>query len=334
MTTIRDIAEKLEISSATVSRALNNDPRISERTKNLVFAKAEELGYPVKLNATKCLKNTIGIIAPEIVSANLSTLVNSIVVNLKSKGFTGILGITSYDKETEKNWFDYFQKVGVSGIIIIMYNDEETSMFLRAFQRKTSIPIMQINNYEEYSEYDLLIVSERLAAIKAVEHLQELGHRDIAILTDVQAEQRAVEIQKAAELRGMAIRKGSMVVIDDVRYEAAGYKAMQQLYAKGELPTAVLATYDYLAFGIIRFCHEMNIDIPKDISLISIDNVGTSAYLDKALTTVSMPTEDTGRISTRILTDRIKAGNNKPAVQHVILNPELVVRETTAAPSR
>lgn len=336
MTTIRDIADALDISSATVSRALNDDPRISDRTKDLVVAKAEELHYAASTSATKARrsKNTIGIIASEIVSANLSTLANAIIVSLKSKGYIGILGVTNFDKEAERNWLDTFHKMGVSGIIVLMYNDEEAIESLKEFRAKSSIPVMQINNFEEYSEYDSLMVSNKLAAVKIADHLQELGHKDVAILTDIQAQQRAHEIQKRLERNGMTVRKSSFVTIDDARYETAGYEAMKILYAKGNLPTAIVATYDYLAFGVMRFCNEKGISIPKDISLISIDNVATSAFTGKALTTVAIPTEDAGRIAARIMTDRVIAGRNKTAIQHITLNPELIIRETTAKPSR
>ena len=196
MATIRDIAESLGISCATVSRALNDDPRISEKTKELVITKADELHYAnvSGVSKPKASKNMIGIIASEIVSANYSTLANSIISSLKSKGYIGILGVTNFDKEAERNWLDSFHKMGVAGIIVLMYNDTETIESLKYFREKSSIPVMQINNFEEYSEYDSLMVSNKLAARKIADHLKELGHKDIAILTDIQARRRAEEI--------------------------------------------------------------------------------------------------------------------------------------------
>lgn len=331
MATIQDIAKKLGVSNATVSRALNNDGRISISTRKRVVAVAEELeytGYSRKAHRTS--DTMVGIITPEILSNNYSSIASTIVTNLLNKGYVGLLGVTDFDKEVEKNWLVTFAKIGVAGIIVIMYNDSETIPSLIEFKKNCRIPVIQIANFEEYSDYDSLMISNSLAAKMITTHLNGLGHRDVGIITDVEANRRASELLRYFGEQEIRVKKEHHITVEGARFEKAGYEGMMKLLQHSDLPSAIVTTYDYIAIGALRACEEKKIRVPEDLSLISIDNIGTAAYTSKALTTVSMPTEDVGRIATTILTDRIRLGKAQGAIQHISLNPELIIRETTA----
>ena len=329
MTTIKDIAEKLGVSCSTVSRALKCNGRISRSMRDRVFETAEKMGYPFADKGIKNSSRLVGIIAPEIISTNYSAIVNAIISNLEHKGYSGIVGVTNFNKDTEEKWLSIFETLGVAGIIILMNNDSDSIELLKEFKRKSSVPVMQINNFEQYNEYDSLMVSNVLAAEIIAKHLKQLNHSDIAIITDIQACRRAEEIKKQLESSSLIVKSSNFIKIENMRFEQAGYEAARQLLQKEEFPTAIVATYDYLAFGIMKCFSDNGIRIPEDISLISIDNVNTASYMNKSLTTVSMPVNDAGRIATRIMVDRIESGKRQAAIQHVSLNPELIIRDTS-----
>lgn len=331
MVTIRDIAAQLNLSPATVSRALNHDTKINVLTRERVNALAAELGYAGAAGRKKRQsEEVIGIICPEIISNNYSSMVEALTKNLRQKGYFSIFMITNMDKETEKGMLIQLTKLNVAGIVVITYEDDTAAEMLEAFKHEyPHVPVIQIVNFQEFSEYDSLMISNELAAKVIVNHLYGLGHRDIAVISDEMAVDRMNAVCSHLEKNHIAPKK-SWICISKERFEEGGYRAAKALLNQSDRPTAIVATYDYLAIGAMKACYDLGISVPKDISIAGIDDVESSKYTYKSLTTVSMPHSDIGRIASRIIVDRIKCDKGQLAVQHVSLNPELVVRESTA----
>lgn len=331
MVTIRDIAAKLNLSPATVSRALNNDSKINVQTRERVITLAAELGYAGMAGRKKRQsEDVIGIICPEIISNNYSSVVEALSESLRQKGYFSIIMITSMDQETEKDMLVQLTKLNVAGIVFIAYEDETASDMLEAFKKDNpTVPVIQIVNFSEFSEYDSLMISNQLASKVIVNHLYELGHRSVAVISDKMALERLEAICYHLDKKGISPKK-SWVSISDARFEEGGYLATKELLRAQDLPTAIVATYDYLAIGAMKACYDMGIRVPEDISIAGIDDIASSKYTYKSLTTVSMPHADIGRIAARIIVDRIQHDKGQLAIQHVSLNPELIVRESTA----
>ncbi len=327
MVTIREIAERMGLSAATVSRALNGDSKISRETQMRVKAVADELGY-VTCSVGRRKKDpssVVGIICPEVVSNNYSATVEALSKSLKQKGFSSVFMITNMNTEDEINALKLFKNLGVAGIVMISYDDESTIAALDSFKKENSIPIVQIMNFESYAECDSLMISNTLAAKMIADHLTSLGHKDIAIVTDGRAAARKNALTEAFSAIGIAPR-----VIDtgEFRFEEGGSSAAKEILKGDSLPSAIVATYDYMAVGVMKALSDAGVRVPDDISVAGIDNIRTSEYTSKGLTTVSMPHTDIGQIAARILVDRINTKNRR-AVQHVNVNPELIIRDST-----
>lgn len=331
MVTLHDIAKKLNLSASTVSRALNNSSKISKQTREHVEKVAAQMHYTGRPHKNKQESNNIiGIICPEIISYNYSSVVESITQSLHRKGYTSIISLTNFDQQVEEALLNLYEKMRVAGIILIMYKDAASISILEQFRRRSDIPIVQIANFEEHKYYDSLMISNRYAAEMIVNHLYQLGHRDFGIITDIAATEREEAILTRLHELGIVPKKANQIVIENKRFEDAGYAGAFRILQNNR-PTALIATYDYIAIGILKACCEMNIRVPEDLSVASIDNISTSKFLNKALTTVSMPHADMGSIAARIIINRIKRRNDSAqAIQHVSLNPVLISGETTS----
>jgi len=331
MVTIRDIAAQLNLSPATVSRALNNDTKINVLTRERVNALAAELGYAGAAGRKKRQsEKVVGVICPEIVSENYSSVVEAIKNGLERKGYSCIFQITNMDAQSEKDSLYLLTRLNVAGIIVIAFDDASTEELLHTFRKEHSVPVVQIFSISACREYDSLEISNHLASKIIVDHLFELGHRSVAVISDGMAKNRKESICSCLEEKGISPKKQWVVEVTDSRFEECGYQAACELLKLSNRPTAVIATYDYIAIGAMKAFYDNGIRVPEDISVAGIDNINASQYTYKGLTTVSMPHADQGQIASRILVDRIQNDKGQVAIQHVSLNPELVIRQSTA----
>ena len=330
MATIRDIAKIADLSPATISRALRNDPNISVATREKVAKLAAEMDYFTNAKKhNRASGKIIGVICPEIVSYNYASITEAVSSQLRSKGYGCVLMVTQMEAETEKAALETLKNQQVAGIILIMYDDVASKAALAEFKKKSKIPVVQIANFDEYDGYDSLMINNRQAIEHLIDYLLELGHKDIAIVADDNAFERMNITCDCLQDKGIFLKKNRKIIVKGERFEYSGYLGAMQLLKSSDCPTAVIAMYDYIAFGILRACSELGISVPEELSVVGIDNIRTASYIPKALTTVSMPHADMGRIAARLIVNRIEEGK-KTAIQHVSLDPIIVVRETTA----
>jgi DNA-binding LacI/PurR family transcriptional regulator len=178
-------------------------------------------------------------------------------------------------------------------------------------------------------EYDCIKIDEQLAMNLAIEHLVSLGHRDIAFIGERLTKDRQKQFIDALKKCDIKI-SSDFIRVSEERFEEAGYIGMKDILSNSEkIPTAVFASYDDVAIGAMRAIFESGYRVPEDISIIGVDNICIAPYLYRALTTVSSPVSEMTNIAIKILLGKIEDKGSK-VVQHVIVKPELLVRETTA----
>lgn len=332
LATLKDIAKLAGMNVSTVSRALNNSSDISESTKKKIVKIARELNYFSNKQNSLLANNTsyaIGVIAPEIESNFYSQLVGTIEKKITTEGYTLITGFTNFKYEEEVRFLNLFAHKAVAGIILIRSLDERTSKDLNEFKQKFSIPVIQVDTKHILDFYDCLKIDDYFGVSTAVEHLIELGHTSIGYIGDTLSEHRKKAYIDTLNKYNIRINE-NFIRIGEERFEKGGYKRMNELLSLSETPTAVFASYDDIAIGAMRAIYEKGLKIPEDFSIVGVDNIKISSYLYKGLTTVSVPVNELGDISTAILFNKIQ--NKKyEVVQHVVLKPQLIVRETTAS---
>lgn len=333
MATLKDIALKANVTISTVSRALNGNTEIKKETRERIFQIARELNYlPNKSDNDSSANHlqTIGVICPEIKSNFYANIVNTMGDAIKKAGYSMIVGLTNFKYENELHYLNLFEDKKVDGIVFITSLDERVKDDLINFRTRSSIPVVQLASFINVEEYDCIKIDEQLAMSLALSHLIELGHKDIAFVGETLTRDRQ---NKFAELMlGFGLKADSdLIKVSEERFEEAGYAGMKAILsaANGKLPTAVIASYDDVAIGAMRAIFESGLRIPEDISVMGIDNIFYASFLYRALTTISIPVHEMTKIAIKILLDKIGDNSNK-VIQHVVVKPELVVRETTA----
>lgn len=330
MVTLRDIAIKAGTDISTVSRALNESPRVKDATRNFIKSIAQEMGYmPDEIARGLAGKktNTIGIIVPEIINTFYAEIIDSIEEKLVQEGYSIILGKSNFDKDKEDSYIELFIRKRVDGIIISSHACPCNLLD----QVRKKMPIVLVDTYEYDMDFDRINVDNMYGAKLAVEHLLQLGHKRIGFISDnITTAGRLEGYREALSAYGLPV-EDSLMQYGETRFEDGGYRRMQTLLRLKEPPTAVFCVNDSIAIGAMRAVSDEGLKVPLDISVIGFDDIRVSAFLNTPLTTVRQPKGEIGNMAASMILQKLK-GNKSSFVQHITLKPELVVRKTTAAP--
>lgn len=297
MVTLKDIAKRANVNVSTVSRALNDSSEINEDTKKLIRKIAEEMNYTPNMSARALTgKGTmsIGIIIPEVISGYFAQMVNFIEAELKQASYSLIVGMTHHDYREEIHYMDVFAKRKVDGIIMAfsMYKELEKSLHTMKYHYK--IPMVLIQTFKHFTDYDYIMVDDAQGIDSAIRHLHELGHREIGFLADqVSSRLRFEGFKMGMKNCGLKLND-RFVKIGNEMFEEGGYLQAKELLKEKELPTAIFAGYDHMAIGAMRAFQEQGLKVPEDISVVGYDNIREAAYLPMPLTTVSPPIREPG----------------------------------------
>lgn len=328
MITLKDIAKKAGVNVSTVSRALNDDPRVKKETKSLIVAIAKQLNYQPDDLARGLVRKetkTIGVIVPEFINVFYAEVIGAIEEKLAEKGFSIILGKSDFDSQKEKDYIQLFLRKRVDGIIVSSHM-QTYELFKRMKNQKT--PIVLIDTYGDEPEFNSINIDNIYGVKQVIGHLVTLGHRDIAFIGDNITTAHRLEGYKLALKEFNLNFNDQLVCIDDIRLEKGGFDKMQKLLRGQEKVTAVFCVNDNMAIGAIKAAKNEGLRVPEDISIVGFDDLPIASYLDIPLTTVKQPKGEIGNMAASILLKNID--NKKHSfIQNIILKPELIIRQTT-----
>ncbi|GAB3533847.1 LacI family DNA-binding transcriptional regulator [Pontibacter brevis] len=331
--TIHDIAEKLNITASTVSRALNNNPRISELTRKAVLKTAKQLNYQPN-NIAAALRHgkshIIGIIVPTADRAFFSSVVRGIEDMANNLNYKVII-CQSYDNyEKEIQTIDALLSARVDGIIASIGKNTENFDHFKRIQAE-GIPLVLFDRTTDALEVSQVMIDDYLGAYKVVEHLIQQGCRRIAHFTSP----KKVSIFKE-RLRGYmdalsdyGIPYDEELVVKSNLQLVDGRESMEQLLKLKERPDAVFSASDYGAMGAMQVLKENKFRIPQEVALAGFSNDPFTSFTDPALTTVDQFSMTMGKKTAEIFFEQLKSGNKTAVPQKIVLKPELVVRESS-----
>jgi len=338
---IKDIANFLNVSIATVDRALHNRGRINSKTKELILKKVKELNYRPDILARALKTNKsylIGIIIHWIDISYHDEILQGIEDVLKTQDYSMILCTSDNKFEEEKKYINLLQDKSVDGIIILPCRPvTQTSIEVYQQLKDTGIPFVFILERVNGINVPNIITNEYSGAVSAVEHLIKEGHRKIAHIkgpdncwiTDQRLNGYTDTIKKYnLDLNGQFV-KGT-----DFTFES-GYTATKQLLGNGsDRPTAIFACGDIVAMGAYKAIKELGLKIPDDISLVGFDNLDISGLIDVPLTTISQPKYALGKASAEKLMQMIESKNKnngkaETLSKDIVFEPELIIRQST-----
>ena len=311
MATLKDIAQAAGISTGAVSRILNNDPTlsVSPETKRKVFEIAQELGYQKAKIRDKSLFK-MGILqwfsAEQEMQDSYYLLVRQGIEDYCQKHSIGIIRAFQSDEASIKTL------QGVDGLICIgKFSHEEVQKFMNICPNIVflDMPVLDYN-------ITTLTMDFKSAVYDALDYLIELGHTKIAYLGGkefVGNKELFIEERKQAFVSYMNNHglDGSCIY-EDAFSTASGYQMMQKILESDNLPTAIFAASDAIAFGAMRAIQEKGLSIPDDISIIGFNDTEMSSYTTPALTTISAPAYDMGQHGANLIYAATNLNINTP----------------------
>ena len=334
MARLKDIASLTGVGVSTVSKALRGKDDINPRTREKIVEAAARLKYVPRGGGSPAeapaVSGTIGVICPEIRSGYYAGIITALEGVLRRRGYGMLLGFTDFLHPREVALLDHFHEQSVAGIICITEH-EKIEYNLRTFRATHPVPIVVVATVIAIEDFDSVKVNDEMGVRMAVRHLCGLGHSRLGFVGDSVSRTRRDVFCGALKQHGIPVRE-EYLRMGPERFERGGYLRMKELLAMRAPPTAVLAAYDDVAIGAMRAACEAGFSVPGDLSIIGIDGIEVGAYLPTSLTTVGCDTVEMAEAAARILLKKV--GNRSFAVvQHVEVNPQLVVRESTAAPA-
>lgn len=331
--TIYDIAQKLALSSATVSRALNDNPAINKNTRKKIQEAAKELGYRHNTFASSLRKqktNTIGVIVHELNSNFITSVLAGIEKITTEAGYDLIIthSSESYEKEMA-NALNLFHK-RVDGLIASLAFNTKGLDHYKSYEEK-GVPVIFFDRVEEKSDSTKVIIDNYKCGYQATRHLIEQGCRRIVLVTanlkrNVYAQRYKGYIDALYD-NNIPFEK-DLVLIKDLS-EQCGIEAALQILQMNPLPDGAFITNDFSAAVCMQTLKEYGVKIPEDIAVVGFNNDAISKIVEPQLTTIHYPGMDMGEIAARNLINHLRGLSNIKQTNTIVVRSELIVRHSS-----
>lgn len=329
--TIRQVAARAGVSTATVSRVLGGLEGAGREVRERVLAAADTLRYRPNRLARSLRggrRRMIGVIIPDIQNPFFTGVVHGIEAALCRHGYSFLLGHSDGLAERERMHLEVFRSEGAGGLVLAPANAPEADY--RAFA-SGEVPIVALDRSPAGLEADLVTTNNREAARGATAHLLSAGHPSIALINgpecfDVSRERLAGYLDA---LRAAGLAPAEAFILHGDFREGGGREAMSRLLALPHRPRAVFAANILMAVGALGAILAAGLRVPEDVALVGFDDTPWAALLRPALTTVAQPAVEMGRTAAELLLQRLE-DPSRPT-RHVLLGSCLVVRESCGA---
>lgn len=330
-TTIKEVALMAQVSTATVSRFINNPSSVSKVRAERIMAAIKESGYMPNELARGLTKNTstvIGLIMPDINNIFFPTVVLGIEKELDKNGFSTFICNSQGIAVKEASQLKMLMARKVAGIISIGTRPINMKDNEHLIEVSKSTPLLLINECFPNHDISYIMTDETQGMMEAVNYLYELGHRRIAFINGKYShttyKYKKEGYTKACKDLGIDAER---YIFNAEPYEKGGFKAMRQVInVKNDRPTAVVAANDQMAIGAIRASFEAGYNVPNDFSIIGYSNAPISGEIFPRLTTVDQYPYEIGKNAARTLVNIIKHGNS--ISNRTVLKTKLVIRNS------
>lgn len=332
----KEIAARVGVSQATVSRVINNKDNVREDTRRRVLAVIEEMGYIPDAGARGLVTQRttkIGLIVSDIVNPFYPELVESVEEFARDSGYAVLLCNTQRDPSKDRICARFLIEQRVAGVLFTSVTPQSTAptQFTRA-----RTPFVFMNRYLTNLAVPSVLTDNVGGAYKMVEYLIELGHTRIGFV-------RGLPDTTTSQDRELGYRHCLLdhgLQIDDALLEQGNYDwkaahaATVRLLQLPDRPTAIFCANDYMAFGALDAAYDLALAVPEDVSIVGFDNIQLSSLKTVGLTTVEQPIAEMARRAMAILLEIIRADTLPKERLIEIYEPKLLKRRTSgrAAP--
>jgi DNA-binding LacI/PurR family transcriptional regulator len=322
--TLMDIAARAGVSRSTASLALRGEPGVQPEKRARILKIAKELNFTPDLSARRLASNvtgTIGVLLSDILNPFTALVAKSIDAVAREKGFEVILSIEGFPDPAAEKAIQSLVAQRVAGLILIGSPDSTT--LIEKVSRH--LPVLYFGRHLSSERVDSVSNDDRLGALLVVRHLVELGHRDIAHIDggpSAGSQRRREAYRSAMEEQGLTPR-----VYPGRHTLDGGVASTETILNEINRPTAIFASNDLEAVGVISRLLKEGIRVPDDVAVVGYDDIPFAESETMALTTIRQPIPYMATQSLEILTSRMQRFD-EPA-SHVLIAPSLIVRRTT-----
>ena len=329
--TIIDVAEEAGVSYATVSRVLNNDPHVKPETRDRVVHSIARLGYTVNQQARNLAggrSHIVGLLVPDLGTGYIGEII---------RGIDDALGIAQYDlmlytthrrKTKESAYVTSLTQGMTDGLLLVLPRDPEEYLISL---RQRHFPYVLID-HQGISEAESAVgATNRQGGYEATKYLIDLGHHRIGFITgtmDLGCSRDRLEGYRTALCESEIPVEPALIQEGDFN-QPTGYLAARHLLDLSTPPTAIFASNDVMAFGVMEAVRDRSLRIPEDISIVGFDNIPQAEHVSPQLTTIEQPLAEMGHEATRALLTMIREPERP--YQRVELPTKLIVRASTQA---
>jgi LacI family transcriptional regulator len=334
--TLKELAERAGVHPSTISRVANQDPglRIAPATRERIQTLLRDTQYrPNGIARSLKLRRSfvLGVIVPDVTNPFFAALYRGVEDGALPRGFNVILCNTDGRPERERSQLQMLRERRVDGVILASTVLHDPSV---AWLRAEGVPHVLVNRYTD--EEGAFVGSDDVVGGRMVtEHLLKLGHRRIGHLSGLSVASTGVlrlrGYRDALEAAGIEYDPG--LVVEAGYMEEGGRQAGRELLGRNALtrPTAVFAVNDLVALGLYSAARELGLRVPADLAVVGYNDIPTASRVQPSLTTVRVPVHEFGVVGAALLIDQVTTGERAP--RRVVFKPELVVRESSAAPT-
>src|SRR5262245_37583059 len=327
--TLTQLAHELNLSIATISRALNRPTVVAAQTRQRVLAAVHRHGY-IPNGTKRALRTqqtrTIGVVVSDIRNTFFASIVKAVDDVARANGYTVLICNADEDNAKEQASLQLLLDRKVSGVINC--STGANLELLRTFQRSGAV-LIDLDRESGLEHVDTVIVDNERGAELAIEHLAGLKHRTIATIAGPQhlsnARGRLAGFLKTLQKFGIPTGKRS-IQFGDFKQDS-GYHSAKRLLTRRDRPTAIFSANIEMTAGLVAYVREAGIAIPKELSIVSFDDAFWARYIDPPLTVIAQPMEAMGKCAMELLLARLRGGK-LPHTQ--VFAPELIVRGSTA----
>ena len=315
-----DIADALNISKSTVSRALRNKPGVNPRLREEIFKMAQDLNYPFRLPKDQEF-NRVGIIIPDFSNPFFATVWYGIQSVCRTHGYLAYAVSTDEDWELERDYVDSFIRDEVEGLIVAPTNNAE-----KIYRNLNSVPIVFFDRHPDSLDVQSVLIDNKDIMFQILRYLVEAGHRSICFVAGDErlytGRQRTAGFLEGLGILGLGRDKCPMMSGNFKEPEA--YEATRSAFHSYR-PTAVIASSNKTTLGGLRALRDLGLTIPDDVSVVGFDDQEWMEFYRPPITTVAQPAFTMGTLAASLLVQQIQ-GNSSP--ESVMLKAEIKHRRS------
>ncbi|MFH1214354.1 MAG: LacI family DNA-binding transcriptional regulator [Candidatus Neomarinimicrobiota bacterium] len=334
MATIVDVAKQAGVSTATVSRVINDTGKVKAVTRKKVLNAIKLHNFTPNIGA-RVMQNKrtkiIGMVFPDASSTYFTEIIRGIFNCVNQYDYQVIIGSAHDEEEEMKAVSRFLNGRTVDGLIIMAPSLQNGEIY--ALQAKYKTPAVFISVPRGKPGTSSVVLDNFNMAIKMTNHLIDLGHKEIAFIKgpvhNYDSQRRYKGYLEALQSHNFEIKDEYIIQGNFTEY--SGYKAFEKnLASLSPRPTAIFAANDAMAIGAIEAIKDYGLKVPRDIAVVGFDDISTSQYITPALTTVRVPLFDLGQVVGKTLLQKIENVSEQQitVVERIVIPLELVIRES------